>query len=78
MYVGRLFYNKGNFIILAVRRGYVVYNTEKEFNKGHTHLRNFKSAKNAIYFVINKNIPKESGLYFLTSLLRISSDEAYI
>jgi hypothetical protein len=74
----RVRYKKKEFIIFSVRNGFIVYNTKKEFKEGHTHLNNFKACKNAIYFVLNRKIPKDKSKYYLNSLKRISNDKNYI
>ena len=51
-------YEKKGFIIFQVKEGYVVYNTKKDFQEGHTHLKHFEAAKTAIDLVINKKVPK--------------------
>ena len=40
-------YERKEYIILAVKKGYVVYNTEKPFIKGHSHIYGFNVAKTA-------------------------------
>lgn len=71
-------YEKKQFIIFNVKEGYVVYNTKKSFQEGHTHLKHFEAAKTAIDLVLNKKVPKSKDTYYLTSLIRISVDENYI
>ncbi len=71
-------YERKEFMIFQVKDGYIVYNTKKDFQEGHTHLRHFEAAKTAIDLAINKKIPKSTDVYYLTSLIRISSDETYI
>lgn len=71
-------YEKKNFIIFQVKEGFVIYNTKKSFQEGHTHLKHFEAAKTAIDLVINKKVPKSTDLYYLSSLIRISDDEKYI
>lgn len=75
---GVVLYEKQNFIITTARGGYVVYNKEKPFEDGHTHLKKFSSCKSAIYLALNKQIPKGNNVYFLDSLIRISTDKNYI
>jgi hypothetical protein len=71
-------YEKREFIIFQVKDGYIIYNTKKNFQEGHTHLRHFEAAKTAIDLVIKKKIPKSTDAYYLTSLIRISEDNSYI
>lgn len=47
-------YEKKEFIVFQVKKGYVVYNTRKSFEEGHTHLKHFEAAKTAIDLAINK------------------------
>lgn len=71
-------YEKKEFIVFQVKKGYVVYNTRKSFEEGHTHLKHFEAAKTAIDLAINKKIPRSKYGYYLTSLIRISDDGYYI
>ncbi|MCR8745002.1 hypothetical protein [Romboutsia lituseburensis] len=71
-------YEKKEFIIFQVKEGYVVYNTKKSFQEGHTHLKHFEAAKTAVDLVINKKIPKSTDGYYLSSLIRLSDDDKYI
>lgn len=70
-------FERKEFIIFQVKEGYVVYNTKKDFEEGHTHLKHFNAAKNAIDLVISKKIPKSTNVYYLTSLVRLTKDEKY-
>ena len=74
----KLVYIKKHFIITKVQNGYIVYNTDKEFEKGHTHLKSFKASKTAIDLVLNSKIPRSTNFYYLESLIRLSSDKKYI
>lgn len=71
-------YERKEYIILAVKKGYVVYNTEKPFIKGHSHIYGFNVAKTVIDNCIRKKMPKTRNLYLLSSHTRVSNDEKYI
>ena len=71
-------YEKEEFIILAVKKGYIVYNTDMPFSKHHSHIRTYGMAKTIIDNCTKKKTPKTSNLYLLTSHIRISTDEKYI
>jgi hypothetical protein len=71
-------YEKKEFIIFHIKGGYIAYNRKKDFQEGHTHLRNFNSAKTAIDLVSKQKVPKSTDKYYLTSLMRLSNDEKYI
>lgn len=70
-------YEKEGYIILKMKRGFIAYNSKKEFSKGHTHLYNFNMAKTVIDNCIKKKRPKTDSLYILDSHLRLSKDEDY-
>lgn len=70
-------YQKKEYIILKVKKGYIVYNTKKEFEKGHTHLHSFEMSKTIINNIINKKRPKTSNLYLLQSHIRVTNDSKY-
>lgn len=73
-----LVYNKQHFLILRANKEYIVLNTKKEFEVGHTHIRNKRTAKYLIDCALKKRIPKSFSYYLLTSLQRISTDDKYI
>lgn len=70
-------YKKKNFVIIRVRNSFIVYNLDKTFEQGHTHLTSFGSAKYLINLALAKSIPYHLDKYRLTSLVRISTDPAY-
>lgn len=76
-----LVFKKGEFTVLKkVRNGkhsFIVINTKKGFDKGHTHLNNYKQAVYIISCVKNKKIPKSFSKYLLISLIRLSADAKY-
>ncbi len=76
--VGNQIYQKGDFVILAVKNGYIVHNMKKHFDFGHTHLTKYKSAKSLIFLARFKKMPRKAGAYFLESLIRVSTDYEYI
>lgn len=70
-------YEKSYYIIFKVRNGFIVYNTKKQFDEGHTHMRSFKASKTLIDLAIRKKIPRSNSEYYMTSLIRISNDEKF-
>ncbi|HBG3789803.1 hypothetical protein VXC74_13490 [Clostridioides difficile] len=71
-------YEKKEYIIIKSKNGYIVYNTNKKFEEGHTHLKSYNAAKTVIDLAIRKKIPRSNSIYFITSLKRISNDMNYI
>lgn len=77
----RVYENRG-YIILKVkskgRTGYIIHNTNKPFEKGHSHLKSFEMAKVIINNVIYEKKPKTSNIYLLESHIRLSESDKYI
>lgn len=77
----RVYENMG-YIILKVkskgRTGYIIHNTNKPFEKGHSHLKSFEMAKVIINNVIYEKKPKTSNIYLLQSHTRLSNSDKYI
>lgn len=71
-------YRKDNFIIIKVSNEFIVYNVDKDWEGGHSHLKSFKAAKTAIDLALKRKIPRSTRPYFLITLQRISDDEDYI
>lgn len=74
---GNKCYQREEFIIFYCGTGYIVQNMDKNFEEGHTHLKNFNAGKRAINLVMKKKIPRDTGNYFLESLARLSDDPKY-
>ena len=70
-------YERKEYVILKVKNGYIVYNTNKLFEEGHTHLKSFNMAKTLIDNCIKKKRPKTNNLYLITSHIRVSNDPKY-
>lgn len=71
-------YRKKSFVIYRVRDGYIVYNKEKPFSEGHTHINNINTAKYIINISISKELPEHLTDYLLESLIRLSSDCEFV
>ena len=59
---------------------YIVHNTNKPFENGHTHINNFDTAKYVLYLSLYRRLPKNNHLsiYLCDSIIRISNDKKYI
>ena len=71
-------YEKQGYIILRVRNGYIVYNNNKVFSEGHTHLKSFAMAKNLIDNCIKNKSQKTNNKYVIMSNIRVEDDDRYI
>ena len=70
-------YERKEYIILKVKRGYIVYNTKKSFENGHTHLQSFEMSKTMIDNIIKKKRPKTKNIYLIESHIRVTNDSNY-
>ena len=79
--MNKVFENK-HFIILGEnsksRPAYILYNKNKEFSAGHTHLNNYNTAVWIMKLYLSRKLPHDlKSLYLLQSLVRISDDDIY-
>lgn len=70
--------HKGEFIIFKAGEDFIAYNTKKTFRNGHTHLKSMSACVAAIKLVRNREMPRSKSRYFHKSLIRLSTDQAYI
>lgn len=70
-------YERKEYIILKVKKGYIVYNTKKEFEDGHTHIQSFEMSKTIIDNSIRKKRPKTNNIYLIESHIRVTNDTKY-
>lgn len=70
-------YQRKEYTIYRVKRGYIVHNTKKAFIDGHTHIYNYNKAKNIIDLAIRKKMPNTPKKWEIECLLRIIKDEKY-
>ena len=70
-------YERKEYIILRVKKGYIVYNTKKNFENGHTHLQSFEMSKTLIDNIIRKKRPKTNNTYLIESHIRVTKDSKY-
>ena len=70
-------YQRGAFAIQEVSDGYIVWNMEKDFQDGHTHITDLDTAKRLISLSVHKEVPRRLSRYLRLSLIRLSSDSDY-
>lgn len=72
-------FKKAYFNVYSDYNGeYIIHNTKKEFQNGHTHIREFSTAKYLINLALHRSLPNRKLEYFVESLIRISNDPVYI
>lgn len=58
---------------------YIVYNKRKDFSIGHTHIRNFSTAKYIANLIAYEKLPKKcKSAYILESLIRLETNAEHI
>ena len=72
-------YKKAYFNVYSEYNGeYIIHNTKKDFQDGHTHIREFGTARYLVDLALHKSVPNRHLNYFIESLIRISTDSDYI
>ena len=70
-------YKVKNFGVYHSGCDYIVYNSNKKFEGGHTHIDSLKTAKYIVKLSLHKSIPHNLSIYLLNSLIRLSDDNNY-
>lgn len=72
-------YKQKNFSLYSnFDNGFIIHNTYKPFEKGHTHLNNYHTARYLIKLAYHGIVPSHLSIYLIDSLIRISIDDEYI
>ena len=75
--LNRVILYRHEFRIIKINSSYILYNSNKPFSNGHTHLQKFNSCISIIKLIERKGIPKNRSKYFIESILRVSDDRKY-
>mgnify|MGYP000431202029 CR=1 FL=1 len=75
--MSRKIFQRKEYSIYRCSDGFVVHNTNKKFENGHTHIRSFKKAKSIIDLAVRKKMPNTPRKWEIECLLRIVKDEKY-
>lgn len=77
IYMGMQIYQNTNYKVYKYANGFIVHNTFKGFQDGHTHVQSYTTCMILIKLLLHKRLPKSRSKYFLESLLRLCDDENY-
>jgi hypothetical protein len=69
-------YKKDEYIIFPVEDCFIVCNTRKVFENGHTHVKRIDIGKLLISLAVERKLPKNPHL--VDNLIRITDDKLYI
>lgn len=75
--MSRKIFQRKEYAIYKVKRGYIVHNTKKHFEEGHTHIHNYNKAKSIIDLAVRKKLPNTPRKWEIESLIRIVKDKEY-
>lgn len=79
--MGKIIYYEAPYAIQEVysgqKKGYILFNTEKEFATAHSHLNNFTAAKYLVKLMQKQLLPYDLDMYRLESICRVSGEGAY-
>lgn len=75
--MGHQVFSKNRFKIYKSFNGYVVHNSSKPFEIGHTHIENFDTAKYLVYLSDRRIVPDKLQRYLMISLIRLSNSVDY-
>lgn len=73
----RKIFQRKEYSIYKVSDGFIIHNTNKEFRRGHTHIRSFQKAKSIIDLAIRKKLPNTPKKWEIESLIRITNNNTY-
>lgn len=69
--------DRKDFVIDQTSDGYRVKRIDIDGNN-HTHLQSLSACNSVISSVMQRKIPRNTSIYILKSLIRLSNDESYI
>jgi hypothetical protein len=78
---GNCIYKYKNINVYAVSNGYIIHNTAKPFEEGHSHINNFHLSKLVAKCVCKEKVLEKGRLsesvflYLLVSITRLCTDE---
>ena len=73
----RKIFQRKEYSIYKASDGYIVHNTNKPFEKGHTHVHSFNKAKSIVDLCIRKKLPNTPRAWEIESLMRITNNNTY-
>lgn len=71
-------YNKYGYVVIPYKKGFIVHNTAKPFQEGHTHVYLYKEAKRIVHHAYRRTIPECYNARFIESLIRVSNNAHFI
>lgn len=75
--MSRKIFQRKEYSIYRCSDGFVVHNTNKKFENGHTHVSNFYKAKILVIMAIKREIDDKLNERDIESLIRLTNDNTY-
>ena len=73
----RKIFQRKEYSIYKVKDGFVIHNTNKKFENGHTHIRTFSKAKSIVDLCVRKKLPNKPCRWEIQSLIRVTDNQTY-
>jgi hypothetical protein len=70
-------FTRREFVVFKIDDNFLLINTNKPFDLGHTHLRSFNACISIIKLIERKQLPKSKSRHFMESILRVCDDNLY-
>ena len=74
--MSRKIFQRKEYSIYRYSDGFVVHNTNKKFENGHTHVNNFYKAKILVIMAIKREIDDKLSKRDIESLIRLTNDNS--
>lgn len=71
-------YQRKEYIIVKIKNDYMIINTHKKFDEGHTRVKDFKKAKSLIDLCVRTKLPNKPRIWEIKKLINISNNKDYI
>ena len=70
-------FTRREFVVFKIDDYFLLVNTNKPFDFGHTHLRSFNACISIIKLIEKKQLPNSKSRHFMESILRVCDDKVY-
>ena len=74
----RKVYQRKEYIIIKIKKDFIIINTNKKFDTGHVRVKDFKKAKSLIDLAVRNKLPNRTLAWEIKKLIIISDNKDYI
>lgn len=73
---GQIVYQRGDYIVKEIRKGFYLYNRKRINPDEHTHIKSLKTCEDLIDMIYRRRVPESD--YLRKSIIRICKDEKLV